>query len=400
MSTGTGYTPARRYARAKGNPKKSKSDAGKKHRHHKKKSSSKEKVADKLSPSLLKTLDNRYVEEDEAETKLSPMLNTTNWNELNTFGTGTGLGPTITNPVVNNAPIAPCTLCDPTGQSAWAVTGNIFQFGKNLSSDLQTYNTNFTASNQEPSFPIHGMDWFNPVQTGLTIPIGTNPTRVMEGQYLNFRRSTLNFSINMSTVNPTEARSFNYPVQFRVMHVVAKRENSPVGAVYSPVNQLWLKENGQAAGLGQLFDQTAATVDKVSKQQAMKYPINKQYFTVLSDFGFQLQNPVISPADMSSQPTNSAPHTNMNGSYTFPVQKQFTITRDWGRNNKTIMLPDVNNVGEYIPQDLNYKDYIIILAVRGLCTPSSAGGLINVPDYGKGSGYTVSFFGTTSAKDL
>ncbi len=397
MPQGTTYTSARRYARRKGNPK-TNSSSNKKRKASKK--SSKGRTASSLSKSLLKKLDERYVEEDEAETKLSPILNTSNWNELNTFGGGTGLGPTILAPAINNAPIAPCTLCDPAGEAAWAVTGNIFQLGRNLSSDLTEYNTLLASSNQSPAFSIHGMDWYNPVQTGLTIPLGTNPTRIMDGQYLNLRRTTINFSLNMSTVNPTEARSFNYPCQFRVMHVTARRDNSPAGTVYSPTNQLWLREDGGSIGLNQLYDQTSATTDKVSKQQAMKYPINKQYFHVHSDFGFQLQNPVISPADMQSQPTSTSPATNLTGNYSYPAQKQFTITRNWGKSNKTIFMADVNNEGLYKPQDENFKDYIIIIATRGLCTPSSAGGLINTPDYGKGSGYTVSFFGTTSAKDL
>jgi len=136
MPQGTTYTSARRYARRKGNPK-TNSSSNKKRKASKK---SKGKTASSLSKSLLKKLDERYVEEDEAETKLSPILNTTNWNELNTFGGGTGLGPTLLSPAITNAPIAPCTLCDPAGQAAWAVTGNIFQFGRNLSSDLTQYN--------------------------------------------------------------------------------------------------------------------------------------------------------------------------------------------------------------------------------------------------------------------
>ncbi len=131
----------------------------------------------------------------------------------------------------------------------------------------------------------------------------------------------------------------------------------------------------------------------------MKYPVNRQYFHVHSDFGFTLQNPLL-PEGFDDQPSVSQNTTLTLGNYTYPAEKQFTITRNWGKKNKTIMEPDANNEGLYKPQDENFKDYIIILAVRGLCSPSSAGGLLNVPDYGKGSGYTASFFGTTSAKDL
>ncbi len=402
MVAGTSYTSSRRYARKNGNPKKSKSSFRKKTRRGKKKG----KVATTLSKSLLKKLDNRYVEESEAETKLSPILNTTDFTQLNTYGAGTGGGPSLAYPqqMNGNAPIAPSSLTDPVnGQYAFAVTGNVFQTGRNLSSDMTQYNTLFTGagSTQSPAFPIWGMDWYNTFQGGTApaLPIGTNPTRVMDGQYINLRRTTMNFSINMETVKTQEARSFNYPCQFRVMHVSAKRDNSPAGTVYSPTNNLWLDEVGQARGLLDIYDQSTATTTRVSKQQAMKYPINKQYFRVHSDFGFTLQNPLL-PQGFDDQPT-VAQNTTLNvGNFTYPAEKQFTITRNWGNQNKTIMEPDPVNEGLYKPQDENFKDYIIIIAVRGLCSPSSAGGLINTPDYGKGSGYTVSFFGTTSAKDL
>lgn len=401
MPAGTGYTSQRRYARRTGNPTKK--------TNHKRKRSNrrykKGKVAHALSNTLIKKLDKRYVEEAEAETKLSPFFNTTNWNELNTYGGGIGLGPTMLNPAINNAPIAPCSLCTNTGTGAapWAITGNIFQFGRNLSTDMVNYNNQFspvTQFGQEPAFPIHGLGWLNPIQTGTPIPLGTNPTRLMDGQYINLRRSTLNFSINMSTVDPSTARSFNYPCQFRVMHVTARRDKSPAGIVHSPTDSLWLKENGDVAGLDDLYDQTASSRTKTSKQQAMKYPINRQYFRVHTDFGFQLQNPCIQYG-MEDQPVSDSFSTFTNGSYSFPTQKQFTITRDWGSNNKTIMAADPSSsIGEFTPRDENYKDYIIIIAVRGLCSPSSAGGLLNTPCFGKGKGYTVSFFGTTSAKDL
>ena len=82
MVAGTSYTSSRRYARKNGNPKKSKSSFRKKTRRGKKKG----KVANTLSKSLLKKLDNRYVEESEAETKLSPILNTTDFTQLNNLG--------------------------------------------------------------------------------------------------------------------------------------------------------------------------------------------------------------------------------------------------------------------------------------------------------------------------
>ncbi len=398
MVAGSTYTSSRRYARKNGNPRKA-SRPRKRSRRPK----SKGKVATSLSKTLLKKLDNRYVEESEAETKLSPILNTTDFTQLNTYGAGTGGGPSLAYPanMNGNAPIAPSSITDPTsGQFAFAVTGNIFQTGRNLSSDMTSYNAVFTGagSSQSPAFPIWGMDWYNQIQN-VPIPIGTNPTRVMDGQYINLRRTTMNFSINMETIKTQEARSFNYPCQFRVLHVSPKRDNSPAGVVYSPTNNLWLDELGQAKGLLDVYDQATSVVGRVSKQQVMKYPVNRQYFHVHSDFGFTLQNPLL-PEGFDDQPSVSQNTTLTLGNYTYPAEKQFTITRNWGKKNKTIMEPDANNEGLYKPQDENFKDYIIILAVRGLCSPSSAGGLLNVPDYGKGSGYTVSFFGTTSAKDL
>ncbi len=397
MVAGSTYTSSRRYARKNGNPKKSSN------RKRSRRPKSKGKVATSLSKTLLKKLDNRYVEESEAETKLSPILNTTDFTQLNTYGAGTGGGPSLAYPanMNGNAPIAPSSITDPTsGQFAFAVTGNIFQTGRNLSSDMTSYNAVFTGagSSQSPAFPIWGMDWYNQIQN-VPIPIGTNPTRVMDGQYINLRRTTMNFSINMETIKTQEARSFNYPCQFRVLHVSPKRDNSPAGVVYSPTNNLWLDELGQAKGLLDVYDQATSVVGRVSKQQVMKYPVNRQYFHVHSDFGFTLQNPLL-PEGFDDQPSVSQNTTLTLGNYTYPAEKQFTITRNWGKKNKTIMEPDANNEGLYKPQDENFKDYIIILAVRGLCSPSSAGGLLNVPDYGKGSGYTVSFFGTTSAKDL
>lgn len=393
MVAGTTYTSQRRYARKTGKPKVSKA----KSKPRAKRSHKGEAKA--LSKALLKKLDNRYVEEDEAETKLSPISNQSDWMELNTYGAGTGTGPVLTNPIVTNAPIAPCSL---VGQNsgAWAVCGNIFQFGRNLSPDLQSYNTNFTTFSQEPAFPIGGMSWYNPAGGASNVPLGTNPTRIMDGQYINLRRSTINFSINMAMVNATESRSFTQPCAFRVIHVSAKRDNSPAGIVYSPTNSLFLKEDGTPAGLFDLYDQSPALTTRISKQQAMKYPINKQYFRVLSDFGFTLQNPSISKGfDSESDTTSNS--TNITASQTFPIEKQFTITRNWGKQNKTIMVQDQTSTdGLWIPKDENYKDYIIIMSVRGLCSPSSAGGYLNTPDYGRGSGYNVSFFGTTSAKDL
>lgn len=409
MVSGTTYTSSRRYARKTGNPKtnlKGKPRAVRRNRRKK----AKKNVAFSLSRSLMKKLDNRYVEEEEAETKLSPIFNTTDWTQLNQFGGGTGGGPSSNYPNVmnGNAPIAPASITDPTsGQYGYAVTGNVFQFGRSLSADLVQYNSLYTAANpnaQSPCFPIWGMDWYNQLAaTTVPLPIGTNPTRVMDGQYLNLRRSTVNFSVNMRTVNPTEGRSFNLPCQFRVMHVTAKRDNSPAGVVYSPTQNLWLDELGQAKGLLDVFDQSTGTLGRVSKQKAMKYPINRQYFRVHTDFGFTLQNPLL-PDGFDSGPLASSNTTFANGNYTYPAEKQFTITRNWGKQNKTIMVADdsglAENAGLYIPQDENFKDYIIIIAVRGLCTPSSAGGNINTPDFGRAQGYTVSFFGTTSAKDF
>ncbi len=403
MVAGTTYTSSRRYARGTSNPKKRSSRP---RRGRRPKKAKKTKVANSLSKALLKKLDNRYVEESEAETKLSPIFNTTDWTQLNTFGAGTGGGPSSNYPNVmnQNAPIAPASITDPTsGQYGNAVTGNVFQFGRNLSADLVSYNSQYTAANpnaQSPCFPIWGMDWYNSISLSTApLPIGTSPTRVMDGQYINLRRTTVNFSVNMRTVKPTEGRSFNYPCQFRVMHVSAKRDNSPAGNVYSPTNNLWLDELGQAKGLIDVFDQGAATLGRVSKQKAMKYPINKQYFRIHADFGFTLQNPLL-PDGFDSGPLVSANTIFSNGNFTYPAEKQFTLTRNWGKHNKTIMIADENNAGLYKPQDENYRDYIIIIATRGLCTPSSAGGEINTPDYGRASGYTISFFGTTSAKDL
>lgn len=401
MVAGTTYTSSRRYARKRGNPKKSRP------RKRSRRQKSKGKVANTLSKSLLKKLDNRYVEESEAETKLSPIFNTTDWTQLNQFGGGTGTGPSTNYPnaMNGNAPIAPCSITDPTsGQYQNAVCGNVFQTGRNLSSDLTQYNAVYTAATPtaaSPCFPIWGMDWYNSIALANNpIPIGTNPTRVMDGQYINLRRTTINFSVNMRMVKPTEGRSYNLPCQFRVIHVSPKRDRSPAGMVYSPTNNLWLDELGQAKGLLDVFDQNVATLGRVSKQKVMKYPINRQYFHVHSDFGFTLQNPLL-PDGFDSGPLTDSNTTFSNGNYTYPHEKQFTITRNWGKNNKTIMEPDQNNLaGLYKPQDENFKDYIIVLSVRGLCSPSSAGGQINVPSIREGDGYTISFFGTTSAKDL
>lgn len=402
MVAGTTYTSSRRYARKSGNPKKSKRT----YRRRKQRRQKKAKIANQLSKSLMKKLDNRYVEESEAETKLSPIFNTTDFTQLNQFGGGSGQGPSTAfpNQMNQNAPIAPASITDPTsGQYGYAVCGNVFQTGRNLSSDLVSYNAVYTATNpnaQSPCFPIWGMDWYNSVALSQNpLPIGTSPTRVMDGQYINLRRTTINFSVNMRTVNPTQGRSFNLPCQFRVIHVSAKRDHSPAGVVYSPTTNLWLDELGQAKGLTDVYDQNTGTLGRVSKQKVMKYPINRQYFNVHSDFGFTLQNPLL-PDGFDSGPLVSSNTTFANGNFTYPAEKQFTLTRNWGKSNKTIMEADVNNAGLYKPQDENFKDYIIILSVRGLCTPSSAGGNINTPDYGRASGYTVSFFGTTSAKDL
>ena len=394
MVAGTTYTSQRRYARKTGKPKvskpKSKPRAKRSHKGE----------AKALSKSLLKKLDNRYVEEDEAETKLSPISNQSDWMELNTYGTGTGTGPVLSNPIVTKAPIAPCSLVN-TASGQWAVCGNIFQLGRTLSNDLQNYNTYFTAFNQEPAFPIGGMSWYNPAGGASNVPLGTNPTRIMDGQYINLRRTTINFSVNMAMVNATQARSFTNPCSFRVIHVSAKRDNSPAGIVYSPTNSLFLKEDGTPAGLFDLYDQSPALLSRISKQQAMKYPINKQYFRVHSDFGFTLQNPSISTGLEDGSTVDTIASTSMTASQTFPVEKQFTISRNWGKQNKTIMVQDQTSTdGLWIPKDENYKDYIVILSVRGLCNPSSAGGYINTPDFGKGVGYNVSYFGTTSAKDL
>ena len=111
------------------------------------------------------------------------------FTQLNTYGAGTGAGPSLAYPLQmnGNAPIAPSSLTDPTsGQYAFAVTGNVFQTGRNLSSDMTQYNSVFTGagSTQSPAFPIWGMDWYNQIQN-VPIPIGTNPTRVMDGQYIN-----------------------------------------------------------------------------------------------------------------------------------------------------------------------------------------------------------------------
>lgn len=393
MVAGTTYTSQRRYARKTGKPKVSKAKGKPRaKRSHKGEAKS-------ISKALLKKLDNRYVEEDEAETKLCPISNQSDWMELNTYGVGTGTGPVLTNPIVSNAPIAPCSLVDQAG-GEWAVCGNIFQFGRALSPDLSLYNTYFTVFGQEPAFPIGGMSWYNPAGGASNVPLSTNPTRIMDGQYINLRRTTVNFSINMAMVNASESRSFTQPCAFRVIHVSAKRDNSPAGIVYSPTNTLFLKEDGTPAGLYDLFDQTPSLSSRISKQQAMKYPINKAYFRVLSDFGFTLQNPCISKG-FDDPPDATSNSTNITASQTFPIEKQFTITRNWGKQNKTIMVQDQTSTdGLWIPKDENYKDYIIIMSVRGLCSPSSAGGYLNAPDYGRGSGYNVSFFGTTSAKDL
>lgn len=404
MVAGTSYTSSRRYARKSGNPRKKF-----KRRVRRSRRGKKGKVATTLSKSLLKKLDNRYVEESEAETKLSPIYNYTDYIQLNTFGNNpVGSGPSLTfNGSYANlngfAPVAPCTLCDPAGAGAWSITGNVFQMGRNLSNDLEAYNNTFLATTpQSPCFPLRGLEWYNPVQASTPIPIGTNPTRVMDGQYLNLRRTTVNFSVNMNTVDTTQGRSYNRPCQFRVMHITSKRDNSPSGTTYSPLNHLWLDESGQAKGLNQLYDQTLTTLGRISKQQAMKYPINRQYFRVHSDFGFTLQNPLL-PDGFDSGPTITQNTTFSQGNYTYPAEKQFTITRNWGKQNKTLFRPDPlvgTTEGIYIPQDENYKDYIIIIAVRGLCTVSSQGGFLNCPDFGRGKGYTISCFGSTSAKDL
>lgn len=401
MVAGTTYTSSRRYARKSGNPKKSKYSS----RYRRKRSKKSKNVASSLSKSLMKKLDNRYVEESESETKLSPIYNYSDYQQLNTFGSEpVGSGPSLSTTTLNgNAPVAPCSLCDPTGAGAWSITGNIFQLGRNLSNDLETYNSLFLANTpQSPCFPLRGLEWFNPVQTNTPIPLGTNPTRVMDGQYLNLRRTTLNFSINMVTCEPTQGRSFNHPCQFRVIHVTSKRNKSPIGTSYSPINQLWLDEAGAAKGLQSLYDQTISTVGRISKQQAMKFPINRKYFTVHSDFGFTLQNPML-PNGFGAGPTVTQNTTFSLGNYTYPCEKQFTITRNWGKRNKTQFRPDPlvgASDGIYIPQDENYKDFIIIIAVRGLCNSSSQGGLLNCPDFGRGSGYNISCFGSTSAKDL
>lgn len=394
MPSGTSYTASRRYARKTGKPSAAKSGS-----KTNKAKSSKGKTANNLSKSLLKKLDERYVEEDEAETKLSPILNTTDWTELNPEDPGSS-GATLVNPVTNRAPIAPCSLITNTagGYAQWAVTGNIFQFGNTLSSDLTAYNAVFNPLfNQEPAFPIKGLSWY-PSTTPAVIPIGLNPSRIMDGQYINLRRSTMNVSINMTTVPMTELRSYNMPCQFRVMHVSAKRDNSPAGKTYSPTTSLFLREDGTASGLEDLFDQTSSVTTRITKQQLMKYPLNKKYFRVHSDFGFTLQNPCM--AEFPNTPTAvQGALPGATGSLSFPVSKQFTISRSWGSQNKTIMVKDPLG-DEWIPKDDNMKDYIIIVATRGLCSRGTTGGYINSPSLGKASGYTTSFFGTTSAKDL
>lgn len=397
MVAGTTYTSSRRYARKSGNPRKSTNRRGRRPRRANKKG----KVCNALSKSLLKKLDNRYVEESEAETKLSPIFNQSNWNELNTYGSGGGTGPVLSNPIVTNAPISPCTLIGP-GSSTFAVCGNIFQFGRTLSTDLTSYNALFLPTySAEPAFPIGGMSWYNPAGGTAQVPLGTNPTRIMDGQMLNLRRSTINFSVNMTMTDPTQGRSFTSPCQFRVMHVSAKRQNTPVGLVYSPTTNLFLTEDGTPAGLNDLYDQAASTTTKISKQQAMKYPINRQYFKVHTDFGFTLQNPSLQK-NFNDQPTaTDYTSTQSTASQTFPIEKQFTITRDWGKQNKTMFKPDVTSTdGLWIPKDENTKDYIIIISVRGMCNPSSSGGYLNCPSFGKAEGYNISYFGTTSAKDL
>jgi len=352
------------------------------------------------------------VNEDELERKNSPFTNTTAW----------GSDYQIEVPVLFDASpsggIAPASLTDPTGGQAMQITGNVFQFGIGLTSDLVTYNTvtnpGGVTDYTDACYPIGGLHWYNSTVGGTdamgqpVLPIGTNPTSIMEGQYFNLKNSLIKLKVSASINKSDTMEYYVNPIHFRLVHVTAKRQNAPLGKIKSVVRSLFLDEYGESRGLENCFDQTANQA--VTKQTVLEYSIDKRYYQVHQDTRFSLANQFYD-ISANTDGIGLAPSLLNNGNSlpSCPSQKEFVIRRNWG-GKKTLFRNsnDANAAanGLFEPADDNCKDMIILLAVRGNQQYSSRQlPSVNIGDQGSFGtnfripGYSTSFWGLSTGTD-
>ncbi len=375
------------------------------------------KAADKLSTGLLKKLDNRYVNDNELERKICPFWNSTRWS-VEAISQVPALFPGVT----LTAGIAPATLTDPSGSEVYQICGNVLQFGRSLTSDLVTYNdvVNPTPTQGfcDACYAVGGLDWYNATVggaitlgtggSGATLPIGTNPTRVMDGQYFNLSNTLMKLKISASISDESTASYYVNPLHFRVIHVTMKRQDAPLGKIKSVLRSLFLDEYGDSRGLENCFDTTAN--QSVTKQTILEYNIDQRYYKVHQDTRFSLQNQYFNLEGGGSDPTTGAESlNNANSLPSCPSQKEIIIKRRWN-NKKMLFRPsaEANAAadGLYEPADENCKDMVIILAVRGNNQFSSRQlASVNIGDTGTGGenfrvpGYTINFWGLTTGKD-
>ncbi len=369
-----------------------------------------------LSKTLLKKLDNRYVNDDELERKICPFWNSTRW-ALEVISVQPPLFPEGS----QTAGFAPASLTDPTGGDAFQICGNVFQFGRALTSDLSAYNavtnptpgTNYT----DACYAIGGLDWYNATTggavtlgtggSGAVLPIGTNPTRVMDGQYFNMGNSLIKMKISLSISDSETYSYYVNPIHFRVIHVTMKRGDAPLGKIKSVTKALFLDEYGASRGIENCFDQTANQA--VTKQSILEYGVDQRYYKVHQDTRFSLMNQFLDVGGDLATYSAISTLNNANSLPSCPSQKEIVFKRRWG-NKKVLFRPsaEANAAadGLYEPADENCKDMIIVIAVRGNNQYSSRQlASVNLGDAGTAGttfqvpGYQCNFWGLTTGKD-
>jgi len=382
------------------------------HRRRRHARKAKGKTAARLTNQLVRKLDKRYVNESHLEKKICPFVNSTKWASDYIIEI-----PAIF-PITPIGQYAPATLTGPTSGEAFQITGNVFQMGIALTSDLIAYNgvCNPLSQYTDCAYPIGGLSWYNEtvggagvnMNSGPALPIGTNPSRIMDGQYFNLKRTYLKCKISCSNSDSDVASYYVNPIHFRVLHITMKRDDSPLGKIKSVTKALFLDENGESKGLENAFDQTATQA--LTKQCLLEYNVDKRFYRVHQDLRFTLQNQYFDlGGDTSEAATGAETLNNGNSIPSVPAQKELTFTRNWG-NKKTLMKSSVDaNAaadGLYEPADENCKDMIVVLATRGNNTYSTRQlPSVNIGDAGTAGenfvrpGYACSFWGLTTGTD-
>lgn len=128
------------------------------------------------------------------------------------------------------------------------------------------------------------------------------------GDYMYLRHTTLQYMIEMDSGlnNP-------FPVQFRMIIGKVRRAAIPAGDGVNPGDSLFLNTNGIAAGSNNpAFDSYSTMVQ----------PINKKYFSIMSDKTFILQP----PTTVASAATVPGQETYIQTASKYAMRKQMRIT--------------------------------------------------------------------------